>query len=719
MAHVDLRFQTVSNACGPVCLQMVAEYYGRPISLEEAMRECHPAPQGASLAQIAEAAERLGFRALVARLPFRQLMRVNLPCIAFSERSHFIVIEKVRRKSVRVADPFRGRITYSIPEFVEQWASESDEGVVLLLEPSREFKPTPKRTAPGAGFFIGYVSGRRWQIAQALISVFLGSALQLLIAYTTRALVDFAIHFKSMRFVFIVLAAQLTMFVTRMLNDFFRGWIMVHMSAGTNISLLADFLKTLMRVPFASFERRPVGDILQRFGDHSRIHSFLTASLVGSIAAIGNLLIFGIALFLLNRDVALIFFAASLLLAVWIYSFSRRRRELDNRVFRQASLAQTVLVQILGGMRDVRLSTSERVRRESWEKLQARQFHLSLSSLKLNQWLQGGALGLNELKNIVISCVAASEVIAGNMSLGTMLAIAYMVGALNGPIDQIVSFFQAAQDARISADRIGEIHATPADAAETGYLPVPPNRDIRLDRVSFQYEPEGPDVLQSVSLDIPAGTRLAIVGASGSGKTTLIKLMMKLYRSTAGSIEVGGTLLRDIQAAEWRRICGVVMQDGYIFSDTLAANITLGSDAVDGDRLREVVDDAVLGDLIDRLPHGLDSLVGQYGCALSAGERQRVLIARALYKDPQIVILDEATSSLDGATESRIVENLNRRLAGRTVLTIAHRLSTVLMADRIAVLDGGVLVEHGTHADLVSARRGYYHLIRNQLEIAT
>lgn len=719
MAHVNLRRQTASNACGPVCLQMVAEYRGRLITLDDAVRACRPGPNGASLAQLAEAAEHFGFRALMARLPINQLARVDFPCIAFSENSHFVVIEHVSRTSVRVADPFRGRITYSISDFAQQWTQEGNEGVLLLLEPVREFKPTEKLAVPGAGFFIGYVSGRHWQIAQVLTSIVLGSVLQLLIAYTTRTLVDVAIHFRNMHFVYVVLAAQLMMFVTRLLNDFFRGWIMVHVSAGTNISLLADFLRTLLRLPFANFERRPVGDVLQRFADHSRIQSFLTSGLAVSVSAFGNLLIFGVALFLLNAYVALIFSAASLLLATWIYAFSGRRRELDNRLFAQTSITQTTLVEILGGSRDVRLSTSERIKREQWEKLQAKQFNLRLASLKLNQWLQGGALGLNEFKNIVISCVAASQVIAGNMTLGTMLAIAYMVGALNGPIDQIVSFFQTGQDAKISAERIGEIHSMPADDAENARLPVPSNLDIHLAQVSFRYDPRSADVLRSVSLDIPQGTRLAIVGTSGSGKTTLVKLLLKLYQPGSGSIEVGSTSLRDLDAAEWRTTCGVVMQDGFIFSDTLAANIILGCSFVDETRLRKVIEDAVLGDLVARLPRGAETVIGQYGHALSAGERQRVLIARALYKDPAIVILDEATSSLDGATERQLVDNLGRALSGKTVLTIAHRLSTLMMADRIAVLENGILTECGAHADLVSAKGGYYKLIRNQLEIAT
>lgn len=697
---------------------MAAEYYGRAISIEDAVRACAPGRAGASLAQVADAAETFGFRTLVARLSIRHLNRVKLPGIAYWQNTHFVVIEKVTRKSIRVADPSIGRVTYSIQDFLAGWSQLDDEGVVLLLEPAQEFTPNEATSATGLRFFLAYVSGRWGQIAQVLASILLGSGLQLLIAYTTRALVDVAIQLRSMSFVYVVLLAQLAMFVTRAFNDFLRSWIVVHLSAATNVSILADFLKKLMRVPFATFETRPVGDILQRVGDNNRIQSFLTSTTVAGAAAVGNLVIFGIALLLLNRDVALVFIATSALLGVWSYFYIPKRRRLDNQRFEQSAKLQTSLVQILSGNRDIRLATAERAKRDEWEKLQARQFQLNLASLSLGQWQQGGGMAIGQLRSILISCISAAAVVNGHMTLGTMLALAYMVGAVSGPVDQIVSLFQSAQDAKISADRVAEIHSLPRDLSSLQAGEVPADLSISLRGVFFRYGSGSPAVLRSLVLEIPQGKRLAIVGSSGGGKTTLMKLLTKLYSPTMGEISVGGVPLAEIDTTEWRRRCGVVPQDGFIFSDTLAANIALGFDDFEETRLRRAIDAAVLGDVVRRLPDGIHSKIGQYGFELSAGERQRVLIARALYKNPDVVIFDEATSALDGGIERQVLSNLDRELVGRTVITIAHRLSTVVTSDKIALLEEGRIVEYGSHDHLVALRGLYYDLVRNQLEIA-
>ncbi|HEY2324896.1 MAG TPA: peptidase domain-containing ABC transporter, partial [Thermoanaerobaculia bacterium] len=671
---------------------MASEYYGRSMSIRDAIRACAPGRKGTSLAQLAEVAEKFGFRTLMARLPIRHLNRVKLPGIAYWKNSHFVVIEEVSRKEVQVVDPNIGRLTYSVQEFADGWSLEGDEGIVLLLEPAQEFKPSETNTTTGLRFFLAYVSGSWSQIAQVLTSILLGSGLQLAIAYTTRALVDVAIQQRSMSFVYVVLMAQLTMFATRAFNDFLRSWIVVHLSAATNVSILADFLKKLMRVPFVAFEARTVGDILQRVGDNSRIQSFLTSTTVNGIAAVGNLVVYGIALLLLNRPIALVFLFTSALLGIWSYIFIPKRRILDNQRFEQSSKLQTSLVQILGGNRDIRLATAERTKREEWEKLQSRQFRLNLAGLSLGQWQQGGGMAIGQLRSILVSCISAAAVVHGHMTLGTMLALAYMVGAVSGPVDQIVSLFQSAQDAKISADRVAEIHALPSDLGAVG-APVPSDLSISLQGLFFKYRTDSPTVLRGLNLDIPQGTRLAIVGPSGSGKTTLMKLLTKLYAPTMGEITVGGVSLDEIDTTEWRQRGGVVPQDGFIFSDTLAANVALGFDDVDPERLRHAIETAVLTEVVARLPDGIHSKIGQYGSDLSAGERQRVLIARAIYKQPEVLIFDEATSALDGEIERTVLNNLDRELHGRTVITIAHRLSTVMSADRIALLDHGQIVE--------------------------
>jgi ATP-binding cassette subfamily B protein len=671
------------------------------------------------MTSIAEAAERFGFRTLIARIGVRHLNRIPLPCIAHWNKSHYVVIEDVTWRRVRVADPLNGRRTLTRSEFVSQWAGGSPEGAILVIEPAnaRRDDAAPRHT--GLSRFLPYLSGKRLQIFQVLVSILLGSVIQLMVAFTTRALVDVAIQLRSVQFVYIVVAAQLAMFLARSFNEFLRSWMTTHISASTNFAMIADFIKTIMSVPFQSFERKPIGDTLQRIGDNSRIQSFLTSSVVSGAASAGNFVIFGVALLLLNTTIAAVFMGTSMLLAIWMAVYVPKRKRLDNLRFEQSSRSQTTLVQLLSGARDIRLAAAERSKREQWEKLQAKQFELGLMGLTLNQQMQGGAMAINQLRNLVISCLAATEVIQGNMTLGTMFAITYMVGALGGPIDQMVGLFQAAQDAKISADRVSAIHAdfvaTPQPGDGVG---EPRGNDIEIAGLSFRYDAGHRNVLESLDLQIPSGSHLAIVGPSGSGKTTLLKLMTKLYAPTAGEIRVGGVPLAQIETHAWLQRCGVVSQDGFLFSDSLAANIALGFDEIDWDRLWHVAEVALLGNVVGRLPDGLETLVGQYGHDLSAGERQRVLIARALYRTPDVIMFDEATSALDGGIERELLSNLQRELKGRTVITIAHRLSTVKSADRVAMIDRGVIVESGNHSDLVSARSGYYDLVRNQIEVA-
>jgi ATP-binding cassette subfamily B protein len=698
---------------------MVAEYFGRKLSYTDAVHACSLTPEGASMTSMAEAAERLGFRTLVARVAVRYLNRIPLPCIAHWNKSHYVVIENVTWRHVRVADPLNGRQTLTRSEFVSQWAGDSTEGAVLVVEPgdAGRHEGVPRQT--GLSRFLPYLSGRRLQIAQVLASILLGSFIQLMLAYTTRALVDVAIQLRSVQFVYIVIGAQLAIFLCRAFNDFLRSWMTAHISSATNFAMIADFLKTILALPFQSFEHKPIGDTLQRIGDNNRIQSFLTTSIVSGAASVGNFVIFGVALLLLNTTIAGVFLGTSALLAIWMAVYVPKRKRLDNARFEQSSRSQTALVQMLSGARDIRLASAERSKREQWENLQAKQFDLSLTGLTLNQQMQGGAMAINQLRNLVISCIAASEVIHGNMTLGTMFAITYMVGALGGPIDQMVSLFQAAQDAKISADRVSAIHADFVETQPAAAVAAPRGTDIELEGLSFRYDGGRRNVLESLSLHVPSGTHLAIVGPSGSGKTTLLKLITKLYTPAAGDIRVGGVSLSQIDTHAWLKRCGVVSQDGFLFSDSLAANIALGYEEIDWIRLRHAAEVALLGTVVGRLPDGLNTRVGQYGHDLSAGERQRVLIARALYRTPDVFMFDEATSALDGGIERELLSNLQRELKGRTVITIAHRLSTVRSADRIAMIDRGVIVESGNHNDLVSARSGYYDLVRNQIEVAS
>lgn len=717
MPRIPVRFQSASNDCGPACLAMIAAHFRRSVTTEEVARLCRLTRRGASLAQLADAAEQLGLRSLVARLPFQHLRRVTLPCVAHWRGKHFVVVERVTRRSVRIVDPMQGRLTLPAAEFIRQWAGDGrDEGAMLLVEPSHQFVRSGRGGLADLRFFWRYLRDHRMLLTQVLLSILVSSGLQLLIAFLARSLVDIGIASRNMGFIYLILGSQLVMFGARALNEFLRGWITLHIAARTNLSVLADFLKKLMRTSAGYFERKPVGDLLQRIGDHGRVQSFLTSSTITAVGATANLLFFGAALALFSLPITGVFAVATAALVGWMITFAGKRRQLDQDRFRQSATSQTALVQLIGGMRDIRLATCEREKRVAWEDLQARQFHINLSSLRLNQHMQGGAMAINELKNILISFIAAGEVIHGQMTLGTMLALSYMIGNLNGPVDQLVGLFQSGQDAKISVERIAEVHDA-AEVEQTGTLPVPAALDLDIENVTFRYPGTHTDVLREISLSIPRGSRTAIVGPSGSGKTTLVKLLVRLYEPTEGAITVGGVGLSSIEMNDWRQRIGVVMQDGYIFSDTFARNIALGQQVIDDDRMRRVCRIARLDDLWPRLAEAFSTRIGANGHELSAGERQRVLIARALYKQPDIFIFDEATSALDGANEGVLLQNLEEELEGKTVITVAHRLSTVVSADRIVVLQDGRLAEDGTHADLVSSRRTYYQLIRNQLEL--
>lgn len=639
--------------------------------------------------------------------------------------------------TVYVADPARGLLTYSAAEFCGQWLSSqtngSQEGVVLLLEPTPAFLEQDDEAV--ASYSFERVFGYLWQYKRLLVQLVLGlavgSGLQLLFPFLTQSVVDVGVNTQNLPFVYLVLGAQLMLMAGRLSVEFIRSWILLHISTRVNLSILSDFLVKLMRLPVSFLDSKQFGDLMQRIGDHHRIESFLTGQTLSVLFSLVNLVVFGAVLAMYNLSIFGIFMVSSLLYVGWVMLFLRQRRKLDFKRFDVSAKNQSSLVQLIQGMQEIKLAGAERPMRWAWERLQARLFRLQMKGLALSQYQQAGAFTINEGKNIFITFLAAQAVINGQLSLGAMLAMQQIIGQLNSPVEQLIGFVQSLQDAKISLERLNEIHtlADEEPAEQVRLTAMPALAGLHLKNVSFQYTGAGNEpVLQAIDLLIPEGKTTAIVGMSGSGKTTLLKLLLRFYEPTKGDIRLGdagfdGVSLRTVSHAFWRSQCGVVMQDGFIFSDTIARNIAVGVDRIDARKLDHAIQIANLREFVDSLPSGLHTKIGAEGNGISQGQRQRILIARAIYKDPAYLFFDEATNALDANNEAVIVQNLDaffRSNTGRqrTVVVVAHRLSTVSHADQIVVLDKGRIVEVGSHATLVAKRGNYWQLVKNQLELA-
>jgi ATP-binding cassette subfamily B protein len=548
----------------------------------------------------------------------------------------------------------------------------------------------------------------------------LGSLLQLIFPFLTQSVVDVGINTQNLNFVYLVLIAQLVLFIARMATDFIRGWILLHISTRINISLISDFLIKLMKLPVGFFDTKLIGDLMQRIGDHHRIENFLTSETLNILFSFFNIIIFGAVLAFYSWTIFFIFLVGSSLYIGWILLFMKKRRELDFKRFQQSADNQSNLFQLITGMQEIKLNNCEKQKRWEWERIQVKLFKISIKGLALNQYQQAGSVFFNEGKNILISIIAATLVIKGEMTLGMMMAVQYITGQLNSPIAQMITFLQSMQDAKISLERLGEIHEkeNEEDADQPKITMLPENKDIHIENLMFQYEgPHSPKVLDTINLHIPQNKITAIVGSSGSGKTTLLKLMLGFYPPIEGKVLVGKTGLENYSQRLWREKCGVVMQDGFIFSDSIANNIAVSDETVDRQKLLDAVKVANIQEFVEELPLSYNTKIGQEGSGISQGQKQRMLIARAIYKNPDYIFLDEATNALDANNEKVIMENLQEFFKGRTVVVVAHRLSTVKNADQIVVLDKGKIVELGTHIELAAKKGAYYELVKNQLEL--
>jgi ATP-binding cassette subfamily B protein len=713
--------------CGPTCLRMIAKYYGKSYTLQTLRNKSYLSRAGVSLMGISEAAESIGLRTMgVSITPEQMFTTAPLPLVAHWKQNHFVVVYRVSRDKVHVADPAFGLVRYTREEFLKGWISIQKEGekkgLALLLETTPDFyaEEGEKMDRSSIRFLLSYLKPYRKFIVQLLLGLLLGSIIQLLFPFLTQSIVDVGINNQDIGFIYLVLIAQLVLFISRMSVDFIRGWILLHLSTRMNISLVSDFLIKLMKLPLGFFDIKLIGDILQRITDQRRVENFLTSSSLNIMFSLVNLLIFSIVLAIYSAKILLLFLLGSFLYFAWLSIFMRKRRELDFKRFSNLSENQSKLIQLISGVQDIKLFHAERQKRWEWENIQGSLFKVNIKSLALTQYQEAGGVFINETKNILITFLAATAVIHNDMTLGMMLAVSYILGQLNSPIEQMIHFMHVTQDAKISMERLGEIHKEEneerEDRAEMIVMPESKTLDIR--GLSFRYEgPYSRKVLDGVNLEIPANRVTAIVGVSGSAKTTLVKLLLSFYPPIEGEIRVGDTLLQSISPQLWRRRCGVVMQDGFIFSDTIARNVALGEEYVDTDRLLEAVRMANIKDFIESLPVGYNTKVGSGGQSLSGGEKQRILIARAVYKQPEFLFIDEGTSSLDAENEKVIIDNLQDFFKGRTVVVVAHRLSTVRNADQIVVLEKGKIAEVGKHDDLITKRGSYYNLVKNQLEL--
>lgn len=723
--------QQEAMQCGAACLAMVCTAFGRPVTLHRAERLCGASKQGVSMLAISRSAKSLGLENATVKLTVAKLSEMPLPCILHWDQKHYVVLYKVSPdgRTFHIADPSRGKVRRTVADLHEHWVStlsaDEEKGVAMFFNPTDAFWSMPERPEPQQGFSMSvlreFLKKHRRYFVQILAGLALGSMMQLVMPFLTQAIVDVGIKNSSLRLIWLILLGELMIIAGRTATDFIRRWLLLHLSMRINLSLLNSFFIKLMHLPMSFFDIRRSGDILQRMADQDRIRSFLTSQFLGVIFTVISLIVFGVALLIYSRMIFVVFLSMSALYTGWVILFLQRRRALDYETFSVSARSQDMAFQFVNAMQEIKLQNCEERRRGEWEDLQLEMFDVQMKSLRMQQTQEAGALFINELKNILITVLAASAVIDGQFTLGAMLAVQYIIGQLNSPVQQLIGFVYSMQDVKISLERVNEIHSY--DDEDKGHedantpIEIPA---IEFRNVDFRYDKYAPKkTLDGISFSIPPGKVTAIVGASGSGKSTILKLMLGYYNVEKGSVTVAGRNLDEYNLRRWRTNCGVVMQDGVIFSDTIARNIAASDGEIDVDRLEYASRMANVHDYVMSLPLKYNTEIGKDGIGLSQGQKQRILIARAVYRDPKFIFLDEATNSLDARNERDIVKNLEEFYRGRTVVVIAHRLSTVKNADQILVVSEGRIVERGTHSELAAAHGVYYELVRNQLELGS
>lgn len=720
--------QADNKDCGPTCLKIVSKHYGKTINIQELRDFSETTREGSNLLFLSDAAEKIGFRTLGVRLNLQTLEEAPLPCILHWNKEHYVVLYKIKKDSYFISDPGFGLIEYSKEDFIKFWignnaSDTTEEGISLLLEPTPKFFQSEFDKEENKGFGFGlltqYVLRYKSFLMQLSVGLLASSLLQLIFPFLTQSIVDVGIQNQNIHFIYLILFAQLFLFAGKTGLELIRSWILLHLSTRINISLISDFFIKLMNLPISFFDVRMTGDIMQRINDHHRIERILTTSSLNVLFSVINMFIMGGVLAYYNFQIFFVFFAGSLLYFGWITLFLKRREILDYKRFSEISQEQSKVIELINGMQEIKLHNAEKQKRWGWEYVQARLFRVSIKGLVLEQTQTIGSSVINELKNIFIIFLSAKLVIDGSITLGMMLAISSIVGSLNGPITQLIEFVREVQDAKISLSRLSEIHDKEDEIQQEVYQNnnIPKDADIVIKNLSYRYLGSDIPVLENLNLTIPAHKVTAIVGVSGSGKTTLMKLLLKFYEPDKGEIVLGNNQLKNISQKAWRTNIGAVMQEGFIFNDSIANNIAVGVDIIDKERLVYSADVANIKDYVAGLPLGYNTKIGSEGTGMSTGQKQRLLIARSVYKNPEMLFFDEATSALDANNEKEIMGKLDTFFKDKTVVVIAHRLSTVMNADQIVVLDKGKIIEIGSHSALVEQKGNYFELVRNQLQL--
>ena len=717
-----------SMQCGITCLQMICKYYGKEYSLESLSRYCFATTEGVSMLGISEAANKLGLHTICGRVTMEQLPQAPLPCILHWSQNHFVILYKIKNnKKFYIADPGKGLVTYTEKEFKNHWISTQskgeEKGIAMFIQPTPAFYELSGETTNrkrSFKFLFGYIKQYRRYFGQIILGALVGCVLQLIFPFLTQAIVDIGITHQNLGIIYLILLGQLILTISRTSVDFIRRWILLHISMRINISLVSDFFIKLLKLPMSFFDTKLMGDLMQRMSDHNRVEKFLTTQMLNVTFSLLSFIVFGCVLLGYNTFIFLIFLIGSILYGIWIAIFLKRRKLLDYELFEKQAMNNNKTYQFITSMQEIKLQNCEQRRRWEWEDVQADLFQVNMKSLKLQQTQEAGSIFINEVKNIIITVLAATAVIHGQMTLGMMLAVQYIIGQLNAPVEQLMNFLYSLQDVKISLEHINEIHEMENEENNKDALSAFHDRDKSLSfkNADFKYDPHNPNkTLDGISITIPEGKVTAIVGTSGSGKTTMIKLLLGYYPLLAGEITIGSTDLQKYNLKWWRKHCGVVMQDGVIFSESIARNIAVDDGEIDKERLLQAARIACIDNYIQTLPLKYNTLIGQDGIGLSQGQKQRILIARAVYKNPDYIFLDEATNALDANNERAIVENLMEFYKGKTVVIVAHRLSTVKNADQLIVIERGKIIETGTHTALIDRQGAYYHLVKNQLEL--
>lgn len=718
--------------CGPVCLRMVSKYYGKSYSIQYLRNLCKQKKTGTSLLGISEAAETIGFKTIGVKITFEQLCTINSPCIINWNQNHFVVLYQANSNRVCVGDPAVGCILkYDMNTFLKSWCSVNDAirgnmGIALLLEPSVNFdniddierKDDNQRI--GFKYLLRFLTPHKKSILKICFGILLGSIFSMLFPILTQIIVDVGIENKDYSFIKIILLAQFVLIVGQALNNIIKNWLMLHVTIRINISLVSNFLSKLMKLPISFFDTKRTGDTIQRIRDFDRIQFFLTSEIIGMSMGILGLLVYSIMMAGYNSSILLVFLIGSMLYIIWVVIFMKRRRKLDYMRFQVSARNESNIIQMINSMQEIKMNTCEKQKLWDWEKTQNRIYDIGIKGLSLSQIQNIGSIFIDQIKNIIISYISASLVINGDLTIGMMMSIQYIIGQLNAPVSEFVSFIRSYQDTKISLERLDEIQQIKDEEETNNYKKseIPQDANIVINNLMFQYNgPRSRKVLDNINLIIPYNKTTAIVGASGSGKTTLLKIILGFYDPVKGEVLLDNIPLNSYNIRNWRQSCGVVMQEGYIFSDTIANNIAISDTAPDIAKIKEAAKISNLDSFVEALPLGYNTIVGTEGMGLSSGQKQRILIARAVYKNSKYIIFDEATNALDANNEKIIMDNLNAIFVNKTVIVVAHRLSTVKNADNIIVLDHGKIVEMGTHTDLVARRKYYYSLVNNQLEL--